>query len=176
MAAGAFFRPFSPSVRAQGDTLGLQHCPDAAWVGQRLMLGLWGFTPGNFLNGLKSFFITLWIGTWRHSFNLRGELTWPTPPSLTGRAKRRQNKFCSGGDALWWRGSQVLCAGAREKKQIRSEQMEINHNRTWFNISAMLDSAAVPCEVLSSELQNVWSAVVFGSVKQCNRLWNYWGL
>lgn len=97
---GPFFRPFSASVRSQGDTLGLQHCPDAAWVGQRLMPGLWGVTPGNFLNGLKSFFITIWIGTWRHSFNLRGELTLPTPQSLRGQAKRQPNKFSSGVAAL----------------------------------------------------------------------------
>lgn len=39
-------RPFLgfplPLSGGQGDTLGLQHCPDAAWVGQRLMPGLSG--------------------------------------------------------------------------------------------------------------------------------------
>ena len=162
MAAGAFFRPFSPSVRAQGDTLGLQHCPDAAWVGQRLMLGLWGVAPGKFLNGLKSFFITIWIGTWRHSFNLRGELTWPTPPSITGRAERRLNEFYSSSDALWWRGPQVLCSGTREKKQIRSEQMEINQNRTWFN---KVQCGRLWCSALWSPVTRASECII------CNCCW-----
>lgn len=64
------FRPFSRSVRAQGDALRLQHCPDTrlsgATPGARTLgsgMGGGGATLGNVVNGLKSFFIAVWIGT-----------------------------------------------------------------------------------------------------------------
>lgn len=48
-------KPFFSSVKVLWDTLGLQHCPDAAWVAQHLMLGLGEVTLRNLLSGLKSF-------------------------------------------------------------------------------------------------------------------------
>lgn len=54
------------------------------------MQGLWGgVTLGNFLNGLKSFFIAIWIGTWRHSFNL-------TLPTLESLEAKQRDKFFNG--------------------------------------------------------------------------------